>query len=51
MGPMVRLGDTMHIPLSESEALRLMLQVKPTAGTPRRGATKAKKKTGAKLPK
>jgi hypothetical protein len=40
-------GDTIHIPLSEHDALAGLLKVKPTAGMPRPGATgkkKAKKK-------
>jgi hypothetical protein len=45
-----RPGDNIHIPLSESEALRLMLRVKPTAEMPRPGAnpTKAKRKRAKK---
>lgn len=39
-------GNAIHIPLPEAEALRLMLEVKPTADMPRPGAnpTKAKRK-------
>jgi hypothetical protein len=38
-------GNKIHIPLKTDEALRLALQVKPTADMPRPGAhpTKAKK--------
>jgi hypothetical protein len=40
-------GNTIHIPLPEAEALRLLLQVKPTAEMPRPGARASgpKKKT------
>jgi hypothetical protein len=46
-------GDTIHIPLSEREALAGLLRVKPTEGMPRPGANptgkkKAKKKSGTK---
>jgi len=39
-------GDNIHISLEESEALRLLLRVKPTDDMPRLGAnrTKAKRK-------
>jgi hypothetical protein len=45
MAVMPRPGDNVHIPLPESEALRLLLQVKPTGDMPRPGthATAAKK--------
>ena len=39
---MPRPGDNIHISLSETEALRLMLKVKPTADTSRPGAPKQK---------
>lgn len=39
---MPRMGDNIHIPLSEAEALRLMLKVKPTAEMPRPGAHHSK---------
>jgi hypothetical protein len=44
---MPRSGDNVHIPLEESEALRLLLKVKPTAEMPRPGtnASGPKKKT------
>jgi hypothetical protein len=47
---MPRTADNIHIPLSESEALRLMLRVKPTAEMPRPGANPAtpKKKRAKK---
>jgi hypothetical protein len=35
---MPRTADNVHIPLPESEAIRLLLQVKPTADMPRPGA-------------
>lgn len=37
-----RTGDNIRIPLSEDEALRALLKVKPTADMPRPGATKKK---------
>jgi hypothetical protein len=37
-------GNTVHIPLPEAEALRLLLQVKPTADMPRPGANPMKTK-------
>ena len=45
-----RPGDNIHIPLKESEALRLLLKVKPTDEMPRPGAnpTKAKRKRSSK---
>jgi hypothetical protein len=45
-----RTADTVHIPLPEAEALRLMLKVKPTAEMPRPGAnaTGPKKKRAKK---
>ena len=43
-----RKGDAIHIPLSEREAVRLLMQVKPTADMPRQGARKPKKKARAK---
>jgi hypothetical protein len=39
---MSRPGDNVHIPLEESEALRLLLKVKPTVGMPRPGAHRPK---------
>jgi hypothetical protein len=35
-----RPGDNIHIPLEESEALRLLLKIKPTADMPRPGTVK-----------
>jgi hypothetical protein len=50
---MPRTGNTIHIPLPEREALRLLMKVKPTADMPRPGAqaTKAKKRPKAKTAK
>jgi hypothetical protein len=47
---MARAGDNIHIPLRETDALRALLRVKPTADMPRPGAqaTKAKRKTKKK---
>jgi hypothetical protein len=42
-----RSHDPIRIPLSEREALRLALQVKPTKEMPRPGATKAAQKKKA----
>lgn len=39
---MSRPGDNVHIPLPEAEALRLLLQVKPTAEMPRPGKRRQK---------
>jgi hypothetical protein len=39
---MPRTGDNVHIPLPESDALRLMLKVKPAAGMPRPGKHRSK---------
>jgi hypothetical protein len=39
-GGMPRTGDNIRIPLSEDEALRALLKVKPTKDMPRPGATK-----------
>jgi hypothetical protein len=43
---MSRTADTIHIPLDPSEALRLLMKVKPTADMPRPGMNpiKAKRK-------
>jgi hypothetical protein len=43
-----RTADNVHIPLSEAEALRLMLKVKPTAEMPRPGANPTKKNRAKK---
>ena len=39
---MPRPGDNVHIPLEESEALRLLLKVKPTTDMPRPGKHRSK---------
>jgi hypothetical protein len=44
MKPVPHPGDNVRIPLNEREALRLMLQVKPTAEMPRPGANPMKTK-------
>ena len=46
-------GDNVHIPLSEKDALRALLKVKPTGEMPRPGAANkpAKKKSRAKRAK
>ena len=44
-------GDNVHIPLSEKEALRALLKVKPTEEMPRPGATKKTAKKKAKRTK
>jgi len=41
-GRMPHPGDKVHIPLSEDEALRALLKVKPTSDMPRPGASKTK---------
>ena len=41
-------GNKIRIPLPEDEALRLILQVKPTADMPRPGASPVKPKKSAK---
>ena len=41
-------GDPVHIPISEDEALRLLLKVKPTAKMPRPGANPTKPKLALK---
>lgn len=46
-----RPGDTIHIPLKPKEAIRLLMQVRPTADVPRQGAAHppvAKKKRAKK---
>lgn len=49
---MSRQGANIHIPLSEEEALRLALRVKPTAKMPRPGANPTKpKRKGRPNPK
>ena len=47
---MAKTSEPIHIPLSESEAVSLLLRVKPTKDMPRQGAhaTKAKPKPKAK---
>ena len=47
---MPRQGSTVHIPLPEGEAVRLLGRVKPTAEMPRQGShpTKTKTKTKAR---
>ena len=47
-GDMPRTGDNIRIPLSEDEALRALLKVKPTKDMPRPGAAKKPKKSAAK---
>jgi hypothetical protein len=45
-------GNTIHIPLKESEAVALLGRVKPTADMPRQGAhPTGKKKVAKKAPK
>ena len=46
-----RPGDTIHIPLDPREALRLLMQVKPTDAMPRQGAAHPAKKKRAKKAK
>jgi hypothetical protein len=41
-------GDTIRIPLSEKDALRGLMAVKPTADMPRPGANPTGKKKSAK---
>jgi hypothetical protein len=42
LGKMPHPGDNVHIPLKESEALRLLLKVKPTVAMPRPGKHRSK---------
>jgi hypothetical protein len=48
---MPRPGDTIHIPLKESEALAALLKVKPTPDMPRPGANPTRKKPKKKAAK
>jgi hypothetical protein len=48
---MPRPGDNIHILLSEDEALRLALKVKPTKDMPRSGTSGNKKAATKKAPR